>query len=125
MHEYRLLLRHSPMAAASHEKFVQRKLTVQVLANFLDTLWVSRLSHVSVKTTRIAIEQVLATTQVLPCSSPHRRRNAFTTPLFYLHKTYAHSSSTSLLQCEVLNLKLSAISLQQSRQLEESGQLAY
>jgi len=78
--------RNLPVATTCHEEFMQRKLPVKILANFLDTLRVSRLGEVSVKTTWIAIQHVLATTQVLPRSGPHWRWNAFMTALFYLHE---------------------------------------
>ena len=54
-----------------HEKLVQRKLSVKILAYFLDALRVSRLGEVRVKPTWIAFQQVLATTQVLPRPCPH------------------------------------------------------
>ena len=59
------------MASTSHEELVQWKLAVKILANFLNTLRVSRLSKVRVETTWIAIQQVLAATQVLPRPGTH------------------------------------------------------
>jgi len=96
MHDYGVLPRCSPVPTTRHEEFMQRKLTVKIFANFLDTLRVSCLSEVGVKATLIAIQQVLASTQVLPCSGPHRRWNTFTTALFHLYEEHTQHSAVSL-----------------------------
>ena len=45
-----------PVATASHKQLMQWKLTVKILANFLDTLRVSHLGEVCVKPTWITIK---------------------------------------------------------------------
>ena len=72
------------MTISSHKELMQWELAMQVLADFLDTLWVSGLGEVGIEPAWITVQQILATTQVLPGSCPHRRWNALTTTLFHL-----------------------------------------